>query len=139
MTERNAMTMSLEDYLEGVYMLILSKKPARVRDIAASLGVKTPSVVYGIAALKRLGYVSQEPYGSVELTPAGLQHAKDILRKHRTLTTFFAFIGSSEEAAEADACKIEHVISHETLVAIERFLAANKVKVAVGRLVQSRK
>jgi len=77
MTTDAAMTMSLEDYLEGVYMLILEKKPARVRDIAASLGVKTPSVVYGIAALKRLGYVSQEPYGSVELTPAGLQLAKD--------------------------------------------------------------
>ena len=139
MTERNAMTMSLEDYLEGVYMLILSKKPARVRDIAASLGVKTPSVVYGIAALKRLGYVSQEPYGSVEITPAGLQHAKDILRKHKMLTTFFTFIGSSEEAAEADACKFEHVISHETLVAIERFLANNRVKVAVGRPFRSRK
>ena len=139
MTERNAMTMSLEDYLEGVYMLILAKKPARVRDIAASLGVKTPSVVYGIAALKRLGYVSQEPYGSVELTPAGLQHAKDILRKHKTLTTFFVFIGSSEEAAEADACKFEHAISHETLTAIERFLERNKAKVGVGRLFQSRK
>ena len=139
MTERNALTMSLEDYLEGVYMLILAKKPARVRDIAASLGVKTPSVVYGIAALKRLGYVSQEPYGSVELTPAGLQHAKDILRKHKTLTTFFVFIGSSEEAAEADACKFEHAISHETLTAIERFLERNKVKVGVGRLFQSRK
>ena len=139
MTERNAMTMSLEDYREGVYTLILAKKPARVRDIAASLGVKTPSVVYGIAALKRLGYVSQEPYGSVELTPAGLQHAKDILRKHKTLTTFFVFIGSSEEAAEADACKFEHAISHETLTAIERFLERNKVKVGVGRLFQSRK
>ena len=44
-----------------------------------------------------------------------------------------------KETAVRDACKIEHVISHETLVAIERFLAANKVKVAVGRLVQSRK
>ena len=115
------------------------KRNNKWRDIAASLGVKTPSVVYGIAALKRLGYVSQEPYGSVELTPAGLQHAKDILRKHKTLTTFFVFIGSSEEAAEADACKFEHAISHETLTAIERFLERNKVKVGVGRLFQSRK
>jgi len=136
---QSTMTMSLEDYLECVYMLILSKKPARVRDIAASLGVKTPSVVYGISALKRLGYVTQEPYASVELTEAGLQHAKDILRKHKLLTTFLTFIGSSEEAAEADACKFEHVISHETLMAIESFLARNDVKVRVGRLFQSRK
>ena len=133
------MTMSLEDYLECIYMLILEKKPARVRDIAASLGVKTPSVVYGITALKRLGYVTQEPYASVELTEAGLQHAKGILRKHKLLTTFLTYIGSSEEAAEADACKFEHVISHETLAAIEHFLARNNVKVSVGRLFQSRK
>lgn len=139
MENTDTMTMSLEDYLECVYMLILEKKPARVRDIAASLSVKTPSVVYGISALKRLGYVTQEPYGSVELTPSGLQHAKDILRKHKVLTTFFTYIGSSEEAAEADACKFEHAISHETLAAIERFLAAHRVKVRVGRLFQSRK
>ena len=138
MTEKNAMTMSLEDYLECIYMLILEKKPARVRDIAASLGVKTPSVVYGINGLKRLGYVTQEPYGSVELTPAGLQHAKDILRKHKLLTTFLVFIGASEEAAEADACQFEHVISHESLAAIEGFLERNRVKVRVGRLFQSR-
>ena len=137
--DQSTMTMSLEDYLECVYLLILAKKPARVRDIAASLGVKTPSVVYGITALKRLGYVTQEPYASVELTDEGLQHAKDILRKHKLLTTFLTYVGSSEEAAEADACKFEHVISHETLVAIERFLARNNVKVTVGRAFRSRK
>ena len=137
--DQSTMTMSLEDYLECVYLLILAKKPARVRDIAASLGVKTPSVVYGITALKRLGYVTQEPYASVELTEAGLQHAKGILRKHKLLTTFLTYIGSSEEAAEADACKFEHVISHETLAAIERFLARNNVKVTVGRAFRSHK
>ena len=133
------MTKSLEDYIEAIYVLIKQCGNARVRDVAADLHVKMPSVVKAMAELKKLELVTQEPYGSVELTPAGLQLAKDILHKHKLLTTFLVFIGSTEEAAEADACKIEHVISHETLVAIERFLARHRVKVGVGRLFQSRK
>lgn len=132
------LTMSLEDYLECVYMLILADKPARVRDIALSLGVTTPSVVNGIASLKRLGYVMQEPYGSIDLTPAGLEYAKTVLHKHELLTSFLRHIGSPENIAESDACKIEHVISPTTLSCIERFLEKNEVPVRVERLFQSK-
>lgn len=138
MAKKQNLTMSLEDYLECVYMLLLADKPARVRDIAASLGVTTPSVVNGIAALKRLGYVLQEPYGSVDLTPSGLEYAKAVLRKHELLTSFLRYVGSPEDVAESDACRIEHVVSPTTLDAIERFLARHKVPVHVERLFQSK-
>lgn len=138
MAKKQNLTMSLEDYLECVYMLLLAAKPARVRDIAASLGVTTPSVVNGIASLKRLGYVLQEPYGSVELTPSGLDYAKAILHKHEMLTTFLRFVGSPEDIAESDACKIEHVVSPTTLDAVERFLKRHKVPIHVERLFQSK-
>ena len=65
------MTKSLEDYIEVVYVLIHERKRARVRDIATTLKVKMPSVVKGISELKKLGLVTQEPYGDVELTAKG--------------------------------------------------------------------
>ena len=138
MPKKQSLTMSLEDYLECVYMLILARKPARVRDIAASLGVTTPSVVNGIASLKRLGYVLQEPYGSVELTPSGLEYAKAVLHKHELLTSFLRHVGAPESVAESDACKIEHMLSPTTLDAIERFMRRHKAPIRVERLYQAK-
>ena len=38
------------------------------------------------------------------------------------MTAFFVSLGVDKEQAAEDACKIEHVISEETLAAIKRFL-----------------
>lgn len=133
------LTMSLEDYLESVYMLILEKRPARVRDIASELGVTTPSVVNALSALKERGLVTQEPYGSVELTESGLQMARRILSRHKLLTTFLGFIGDDEDTAETDACKMEHILSQATIANITSFLAKNGVKVNVEHLFHPKK
>lgn len=138
MTEQK-LTMSLEDYLESVYMLILEKRPARVRDIASELGVTTPSVVNALTALKERDLVTQEPYGSVELTEAGLRMARTILSRHKMLTTFLEFIGDDEKVAETDACKMEHILSQETLANIAAFLKSNKVQVNVEHLFHPKK
>jgi len=52
-------TNSLEDYLETIYMLTQANGYARVRDVAASLHVKMPSVIKAVLELKRYGYVTQ--------------------------------------------------------------------------------
>ncbi len=133
------LTMSLEDYLESVYMLILDKRPARVRDIAAELGVTTPSVVNALTVLKERALVTQEPYGSVELTDSGLALAREILSRHKMLTSFLQFIGDSEEDAETDACKMEHILSAATLANIASFLKKNKIHVNVEHLFHPKK
>ncbi len=116
------MTGSLEDYVECVYLLILNEKIARIRDIALRMGVKTPSVVKAISVLKEDGLVTQAPYGSVELTPAGESQAKRILATHHLLKKFLMCIGVGKETAEADCCKMEHILSHETLDQIVKFV-----------------
>ena len=133
------LTMSLEDYLESVYMLILEKRAARVRDIASELVGNTPSVVNALSALKERGLVTQEPYGSVELTESGLQMARRILSRHKLLTTFLGFIGDDEDTAETDACKMEHILSQATIANITSFLAMNGVKVNVEHLFHPKK
>lgn len=138
MTEQK-LTTSLEDYLESVYMLLLEKRPARVRDIAAELGVTTPSVVNALTALKERGLVVQEPYGSVELTDTGLERAREILSRHTLLTSFLQFIGDDETNAETDACKMEHILSPQTLENIAAFLKSNKVRVSVEHLFHPKK
>lgn len=120
------MTKSLEDYIEVVYVLIHEKNRARVRDIATSLKVKMPSVVKGISELKKLGLVTQEPYGDVELTAKGRRIATMILNRHNKIREFLILLGVSERIADKDACQMEHIVSAETLDRIRDFLRKAK-------------
>ena len=120
------MTKSLEDNIEVVYVLIHETNRARVRDIASALKVKMPSVVKGISELKKLGMVTQEPYGDVELTAKGRRIATIILNRHNKIRDFLMLIGVSRRIADKDACQMEHIISAETLDRIRDFLRKNK-------------
>lgn len=109
---------SAEDYLEA--MLVLQEKHGYIRsiDIAKHLGVTKPSVSYAVKRLRESGYINMEANGPITLAPAGYKIAKRIYERHKALTAFLEKLGVSSEQAEEDACKIEHVISHETYVAI---------------------
>ena len=117
--KRSKLTQSLEDYLEVIHVLLQTNKIARIRDIAAALTVKMPSVARAVAELKKEGLVSQEPYSGVELTEEGKRVAIVILNRHLLLRQFLIHLGVSEEAANEDACNMEHILSAETLAKIE--------------------
>ncbi|MBO7511377.1 MAG: DtxR family transcriptional regulator [Fibrobacter sp.] len=116
------LSQSLEDYLEMVHMLRLANGIARVKDIAAALSVKMPSVAKAILELKKLGLVTQEPYSGVELTEEGRKAAADVLNRHILLKGFLIRLGVSEGIADKDACSMEHILSAETLSTIEDFM-----------------
>lgn len=116
-----SMTQSLEDYLETVYVLIDGGGVACVRDVAKSLGVKMPSVVKALRELKSLGLVIQEPYSDILLTEKGRRVARAVLGRHRLLGRFLRKLGVSRKAADADACRMEHILSAETLERIREF------------------
>ena len=116
---------SAEDYLET--MLILEEKNGYIRsiDIARHLGVTKPSVSYAVKRLKESGYINMESNGPITLAPPGRKIATRVYERHKALKTFLELLGVDPEQAEEDACKIEHVISHDTYVAICRHVNAN--------------
>jgi DtxR family Mn-dependent transcriptional regulator len=117
------MTQSLEDYLEAIYVISLDKKVARVKDISIKLDVKMPSVINALRELKDLNYLLQERYGYIILTDKGIKMARLILKKHKMLKDFLVrVLGVSEVNAEADACRMEHFLTDETLARIENFM-----------------
>jgi DtxR family Mn-dependent transcriptional regulator len=120
--EQVKLSQSLEDYLEMVHMLRLANGIARVRDIAAALKVKMPSVAKAVIELKKLGLVTQEPYSGIELTSEGALVASQILNRHILLKSFLIKLGISEAIADKDACCMEHILSAETLERIEDFV-----------------
>ncbi|MBD3169330.1 MAG: MarR family transcriptional regulator [candidate division Zixibacteria bacterium] len=117
------MTQSLEDYLEAIYMIQQENSVARVKDIASKMDVSPPSVTGAIKSLKTMGLVKHSHYGYVELSPKGIRTASEIFKIHETLTDFLhKVLGISPDAAESDACKIEHVLEPETVKRITEFL-----------------
>lgn len=110
------MTESLEMYLETIGLLLEKNKIARVTDIAAALGVSKPSVHVALHELEDRGLIQHESYGEVFFTPEGKAASAAIRERHETLTAFLRdILGVSAETAEKDACRMEHIISEETL------------------------
>ena len=121
-----AMTQSLEDYLETIFVLIGEGRPAQVRDVARLLDVKMPSVVKAIHELKKLGLVTQEPYSPINLTPKGERVATMVLNRHKLLRSFLVKLGVSRRIADRDACLMEHILSAETIDKIRAYTEKNK-------------
>jgi len=113
---------SAEMYLETIY--VLSQKTGTVRsiDIAEHMGYSKPSVSRAVNLLKKGGYLTMAQDGYLSLTDEGREAAKKIFERHTVLSRFLALIGVSDEIAAKDACKIEHVVSDETIVAIKAYI-----------------
>jgi Mn-dependent DtxR family transcriptional regulator len=115
---------SAEMYLETIY--VLSKRgTVRSVDVAEFMGYSKPSVSRAVSILKRDGLLVMEKDGTLTLTNDGKETAKKIFERHTLLTAFLESIGVSAETASDDACKIEHVISDETISAMKNFIEKN--------------
>ncbi|MGI6404844.1 MAG: metal-dependent transcriptional regulator [Oscillospiraceae bacterium] len=105
-----------ENYLEAILKLEEISGPVRSIDVANLLGVSRPSVNKAVSVLKKAGMVEQQPYGRISLTPLGREQAKAVDLRHKTLKRFLTkILGVEESVAEEDACRMEHVISPETM------------------------
>ena len=95
----------------------------RAVDIANELRFSKPSVSRGLGQLKEKGLITIAKTGNLEFTPEGLQHAKNIFHRHQILTLFLQDIAKvPADVAQRDACRIEHVISDESMAGLEDFL-----------------
>jgi DtxR family Mn-dependent transcriptional regulator len=126
MTELASMTPSTEDYLETIYRLSeLGSMGVRSIDVATQLNVARPSVNRALRSLAEGGWIHQEPYALIYLSETGIKQAESIFTRHRTLQSFLRdVLGVGEPIAEDDACKMEHVISEQTMRALQKFMNA---------------
>ncbi|HIT31564.1 MAG TPA: metal-dependent transcriptional regulator [Candidatus Enterenecus stercoripullorum] len=103
-----------EDYLEAVLVLQKQKGMVRSVDIARHMDVSKPSVCHAVATLKDGGFLTMDDGFFLHLTNIGREVAEQIYEKHRFFTERLIAAGVDPETAEADACRIEHVISDES-------------------------
>ena len=96
--------------------MVLHKKMGMVRsvDVARHMGVSKPSVCHAVAVLQEGGFLIMDEDHFLHLTKPGRIIAEKIYERHRFFTDRLIEAGVDPKTAEADACRIEHVISDET-------------------------
>ena len=103
-----------EDYLEAILILHMKKGTVRSVDVARHLGVSKPSVCHAVALLKDGGFLTMDEDVSLCLTDVGREVAESIYERHCFFTEKLIAAGVDPKVAEADACRIEHIISAES-------------------------
>jgi Mn-dependent DtxR family transcriptional regulator len=120
MNETTKRNQSTEDYLEQI--LLLSKGCDQVHriDVAKSLGVSGAAVNKAMKILVEKGYLYEDGK-HLRLTAEGERYASEVFERHCIIRAFLKKLGVSERWAEEDACKMEHLVSEETFLAMKKY------------------
>lgn len=106
---------SKEDYLEAVYILEQQYGYVRNSMLCDYMGFSRSSISIAMRELAEQGYVIHNKYNGITLTKSGKRIGKKVYAKHVLLREYLVAIGISPEQAEKDACRMEHVVSEETI------------------------
>ena len=118
-----------ENYLETILMLHQRQGYVRSIDIANELGFTKPSISRAVGILKGDGYITVEPSGNILLTEKGREKAEAVYDRHVNITAFLnQTLGIDPDTAEADACRIEHVISEVTFQKMKEHMRQHQLE-----------
>ena len=111
-----ALTSSQEHYLKAIFTLSSTSGFTRICDVAEELNVKKSSVCAAVKTLERMGLVKRDVQRQIILTLKGENQAHLIMNRLSIIRCYLIeTLDIDTEAAELDACAIEHVVSNETL------------------------
>ena len=113
---------SVENYLETILILTQNNNRVRSVDIANELGYSKPSISVAMKNLKASGYILMETNGDIILTETGQKIAQRIYDRHTLISEWLISLGVNKKTAIQDACKMEHGISEESFLAMQRFI-----------------
>lgn len=112
-----------QDYLKAIYKLSDAGEAAATNAIAERLGVSPASASGMVKKLAAEGWVAHEPHRGVRLTEAGRLRALEMIRHHRLIELFLhKALGFSWDQVDAEAERLEHVLSEALEEAMARYL-----------------
>ncbi len=121
--ENKELSASLEDYVEAVFLISQNHQGVHANQIAEYLKVAKSSVSWALNQLSERGLINYKPYETISLTEKGEKIARRVAGRHEKIKTFLKEVLSVEEdMAEANACRMEHVVDKEVLERMNRFV-----------------
>jgi len=113
---------TVEEYIEIIYALEIREGRATTGKIASEMKVRPSSATEILKKLQKEGLLKYETYAGATLTGSGRRLAHDLRSKHSAIANFLTIIGVDKEAAEIDACQMEHHVGKETMKRLETFV-----------------
>jgi DtxR family Mn-dependent transcriptional regulator len=111
---RQGLSISGEHYLRTILDLREERGYARVVDIATRLGITKGSVSVALTHLEERGLVRFDAARFPVLTASGKRIALDVRGRFQIVLAFLTeVLGLANEQAAAEACRWEHVVSHD--------------------------
>jgi DtxR family transcriptional regulator, Mn-dependent transcriptional regulator len=122
--EENNITHSAAHHLIAIMELRQKRGYARVTDVARELNITTGSASTNLKSLKSKKLIFEDENRFLSLSAEGEALAEAVLGRKKILKKFLIEVLSvNEEQAEIDACKTEHLISHETTKKLTEFVS----------------
>ena len=113
---------SAENYLETILVLSLKGDKVRSIDIVNELEYSKPSVSVAMKNLRTKGYILVDDEGYITLTGKGRKIADSMYERHVAISDWLMFLGVDKKTAVHDACKMEHVMSEKSFLAIKNHI-----------------
>src|SRR5215217_8519516 len=115
-------TVAEEEYLQVLLWLHEAKLPMTGANVARAMQLSAPTVHEMVGRLERDGYITRGSDKAISFTDSGLEHAEEIVRRHRLIERFLTdVLGIPWDEVHEEAERLEHAMSP---VLEERMLAA---------------
>ncbi len=119
MTE--AITPTIEDYLGLIYLLEREGQTVIGARLAKRLGVSRPTVTMTLQRMARAGLVRLNERKEVSLTPAGLEAAENLMRRHMLAEWLMRdLVGLPWHQVHEEANRLEHHLSEQATKRLEK-------------------
>jgi DtxR family Mn-dependent transcriptional regulator len=115
-------TVAEEEYLQTLFWLYEAGLPMTGANVARAMQLSAPTVHEMVGRLERDGYITRAENKVISFTPSGVEHAEEIVRRHRLIERFLTdVLGIPWDEVHEEAERLEHAMSP---VLEERMLAA---------------
>ncbi len=115
-------TVAEEEYLQTLFWLKEAGLPMTGANVARAMQLSAPTVHEMVGRLERDGYITRAQDKAISFTAAGVQHAAEVVRRHRLIERFLTdVLGIPWDEVHEEAERLEHAMSP---VLEERMLAA---------------
>jgi DtxR family transcriptional regulator, Mn-dependent transcriptional regulator len=115
-------TVAEEEYLQILFWLHEARLPMTGANVARAMQLSAPTVHEMVGRLERDGYITRDKDRTIAFTPSGVDHAEQIVRRHRLIERFLTdVLGVPWDEVHEEAERLEHAMSP---VLEERMLAA---------------
>lgn len=121
--EENGITHSAAHHLQAIHELKSARGYARVTDVARHLNITTGSASTNLKSLKTRGLIIEDDNRFLTLSNEGEALVEAVAARKNLFHKFLVdVLHVSNDQAEIDACKTEHLISGETAKKLKDFL-----------------